>query len=381
MEKPIRIGIIGLSAKGGWAVFAHLPYLRKSSKYTITAICNTSLESSKAAVKAYGLPETTKAYGSPQELADDADVDLVLCTVNVAYHYESLLPALKAGKDVYCEWPLGKNLAEAEEMCRMAKEKGCKTMVGLQGQRSPIVAKLKEVIDQGKIGNVLSSTFTGPAMFIGPEEQQNKEYFLKAAVGGNMVTIFFGHTIETVISTLGELKSFSSILDIKVPTAELTDKPTSDPSRKVVRTVKRETHDQVLLQGHFESGALLSYHLHGGKPIGPGEGLNWRILGEKGEVSVTASGTWLQCGYPDSKIRLFDNRSEKIEEILIPQDEWDNLPLPAQNVARLYEAFADGRTDEFPDWSHAIQRHKMIDEMYSKERAGKQDQKAQYTNA
>jgi predicted dehydrogenase len=380
MAKPIRIGVIGLSAKGGWAVVAHLPYIRKSSKYTIAAICNTSAESSKAAIKAFGLPDTTKAYGSPQQLAEDADIDLVVCAVNVEHHYEALLPVVKSGKDIYCEWPLGKNLSEAEELARFANEKGSKTMVGLQAQRSPIVAKLKDIISQGKIGNVLSSTFTGPSMVIGPEEQENKEYFLKAATGGNMVTIFFGHTIETVMSTLGELKSFSSILDIKVPTADLTDKPPSDPSRKVVRTVKRETHDQVLLQGHLESGAVLSYHLHGGKAIGPGEGLDWRILGDRGELSVTASGTWLQCGYPDSKIRLFDNRADTIEQVPIPEDEWNSLPIPAQNVARLYEAFADGRKGEFPDWNAAVRRHKLIDEIYARERTGNQDSKARYVN-
>ncbi|KAI1855808.1 hypothetical protein JX265_012071 [Neoarthrinium moseri] len=370
MKQPIRVGILGLSAGGSWAVAAHLPYLNSSAKYSITAVCNSSVESSKAAIEKYGLPSSAKAYGRPEDLAGDADVDLVLCSINVALHHPALLPVLKAGKDVYCEWPLGSNLKQAEELNRLAKENGCKTIIGLQGGQCQVVNTLKEILAQGRIGNILSSTFAGAAQYVGPEEQEDKAYFFQAGVGGNLATIFFGHTIHIISSALGELSSHTSILDTKIPTVDLTDKPSTDPSRKVVRTVKRETHDQVLLQGRFESGALLSYHLYGGKAFAPGEGLHWRILGDRGELSITASGTNLQMGFPDCKIRLFDNRKDTVEEIPLVEDEWTKLPIPAQNTARIYEAFADGRTGDYPDWDLSIQRHKLIDEMYKGVKGG-----------
>lgn len=62
---PIRVGFIGLSTSG-WAPGAHLPYLKDSDKYQIVAICNSSIESSKAAIETYGLPSSTKAYGDPE---------------------------------------------------------------------------------------------------------------------------------------------------------------------------------------------------------------------------------------------------------------------------------------------------------------------------
>ena len=74
---PIRIGIIGLSgdAKTAWASTAHLPYLRASSEaFAITALCNTSISSAKKAIELYGLPPSTKAYGSPDDLANDDEV-------------------------------------------------------------------------------------------------------------------------------------------------------------------------------------------------------------------------------------------------------------------------------------------------------------------
>lgn len=81
---PIRVGIIGLSAKqDAWATKAHLPRLRDSPNYQILALCNSSVASSKAAVKVHNLAESTRAYGSPDELFADSDVDLVVISTRV----------------------------------------------------------------------------------------------------------------------------------------------------------------------------------------------------------------------------------------------------------------------------------------------------------
>jgi predicted dehydrogenase len=62
---PIRVGFLGLS-QSGWAPGAHLPYLQASPDYEIVAICNSSVESSKKAIKLYWLSDATKAYGDPE---------------------------------------------------------------------------------------------------------------------------------------------------------------------------------------------------------------------------------------------------------------------------------------------------------------------------
>lgn len=74
---PIRVGIIGLSknAKTSWASKAHLPYLLASNgKYEIKALCNSSVDSAKEAIKVYKLPPSTKAYGDPHDIANDPEV-------------------------------------------------------------------------------------------------------------------------------------------------------------------------------------------------------------------------------------------------------------------------------------------------------------------
>lgn len=108
---PIRLGIIGLSAdKSAWAASAHVTPLKSaplSSQYALKAIGTSRPETAKAAAKAYGLPED-KAYSSPEAIAHDPEVDMVVVSVKTPLHKELATPALKAGKMVFVEWPLGK---------------------------------------------------------------------------------------------------------------------------------------------------------------------------------------------------------------------------------------------------------------------------------
>jgi predicted dehydrogenase len=92
----IGVEIIGLSASSSWASTAHLPYLRDSSKYKITGVCNSSVECSRKAVHAHGVLKA-KAYGSVADMVASSDVDLVVCCVRVDRHYESIQPAIEAG--------------------------------------------------------------------------------------------------------------------------------------------------------------------------------------------------------------------------------------------------------------------------------------------
>lgn len=134
---PIRTAIIGLSTNAitNWASAAHLPYFLSPagrSRYEIVALCNSSVESAKAAIEAYKLPAKTRAYGSPDDLAADNEVQLVVVSTRVDKHYETALPSVKAGKDVYVEWPLAENAVRAGELASLAKDKGGKTAIGLQ---------------------------------------------------------------------------------------------------------------------------------------------------------------------------------------------------------------------------------------------------------
>ena len=359
---PIRIGFIGLSASGGWATIAHFPYLKQSSKYAIVALCNSSIDAAKAAVAHYSLPPSTKTYGSTVELAADPDVDLVVCCVRVDRHYETIRPSLEAGKNVYVEWPLGANLDEAQELTDIANKKGVTTLIGLQARHSPVVNTVRNLVESGRIGNVLSSTVVSSAGNYGPTENAWTRYFTERKIGGNMVSIHFGHTIDYILYTLGELSSFNGMLSIQRPRVDILDRDSNK-----VETVTKDTHDQIMLQGTLKSGGVLSVHLRGGAPFSGEPGLTWRIYGETGEIMVTANGPFLQIGYPAIDIRLHDfakGEVQNIDENASGSTGGEDLPLPARNVSRVYEAYASERAATHADFNEALKRHRLLDQLY-----------------
>lgn len=199
-KSRVRIALIGLSpsATTSWASSAHLPNLLTEAgreRFQIVALCNSSVTSAEAAIRAYGLdPATTKAYGSVVELAADPDVDFVLCTTRVDRHYATILPSIRAGKDVFIEWPIAANQQEIEHLVDTAKQSGSSAIVGVQRRYAPPVLKIKELLDAGAIGKLLNVHVNAHGAFISPGSWPiGLKYFAQRAVGGNPITIAVGH--------------------------------------------------------------------------------------------------------------------------------------------------------------------------------------------
>src|SRR5258708_18385163 len=126
----IRVGIIGANPDRGWAMQAHIPALKSlSDEFEITALSTSRRASAAAAGKLFGVP---LAFDNHHDLVNSAAVDVVAITVKVPYHFELAADALTAEKAVYCEWPLGNGLAEAERLAALGEEKGELAVSGLE---------------------------------------------------------------------------------------------------------------------------------------------------------------------------------------------------------------------------------------------------------
>src|SRR5258708_7669788 len=134
-DKRIRVSIIGANPDRGWAAEAHIPALKSlSNDFEITALSTSRRESAHVASKLFSVPV---AFDNHQDLVNTADVDVVAITVKVPYHLELATAALDAGKAVYCEWPLGNGLKEAENLAALAKKKGVPPPPGHQAPSAP----------------------------------------------------------------------------------------------------------------------------------------------------------------------------------------------------------------------------------------------------
>ncbi|KZL84057.1 oxidoreductase family protein [Colletotrichum incanum] len=379
---PIRIALIGLSAsaKTSWAAEGHLPYLlspRGRQHYTITALLNSSIKAAEAARTHYGLPDDVKAYGDPGALAQDPDVDLVVCNTRIDTHFDVVAPSARAGKAIYVEWPLTQDLESSEELARLVAQSGQGSIAGLQGQVARVVLKIKEVVDSGRIGKVLGSDVEAYGNLLPRDElPEGLAYFAEKKVGGNPVTIAFAHMIDYVHHVLGEFsddgRAFESRLQIQRPEVKVLGDGTG-------RRVRSDVPDFIALHGPLRGrnaveGATLAVRFRNGPPFKGRPAFVWRIVGEKGEVEVESpSGPYLHSDSYNEPIaiRVHDHERDEVEDVPWSWEGWQEvLPVRARNVGEVYERFARwveaGKSDgegggQWPTIQHAILRMRELE--------------------
>src|SRR5947199_8086565 len=218
-ESTLGVGIIGVSPVRGWAATAHIPALRALPNYEIRSLSGHSADSARAAGDVFGV---RAVFSDPKQLVSQPDIDVVVVTVKVPHHRELVSAALDAGKAVYCEWPLGRDLDEARAMAALAAKQGVRTVVGLQARQAPAIEFVQELLSDGYIGEVLSTTMVGlsiPGDVVG----QPNAYLLDKTNGANMLTIAVGHSLDILNYVLGEFADLSAVSKLRRPPITIED--------------------------------------------------------------------------------------------------------------------------------------------------------------
>jgi len=349
--KKIRVGIIGANPDRGWAGQAHIPALRPlSDDFEITALSTSRRESADAAGEVFAVPLT---FDNHHDLVTSAEVDVVAVTVKVPHHLELATAALEAGKAVYCEWPLGNGLAEAEALAELARKQGVLAVAGLQARSAPPMAYVRDLINQGFVGEVLSTTLIGSGMGWGPTVEPFNTYLNDKQNGATMLSIAVGHAMDALCYCLGEVRELSATTTARRRTFTVGEAGGPLPMN---------TDDQVCVTGLLEGGAALSAHYRGG--YSRGTNLLWEINGTDGDLQVTSSG-----GQPQIfELTVHGGHGEQSSlEVLPVPDQYQWSPPqgrgPSANVARAYARFArDYRegTHLCPTFDDAVTRHRML---------------------
>ena len=351
MSKRIRVGIIGANPDRGWAAQAHIPALKSlSDDFEITALSTSRRESADAASKRFGVP---LAFDNHQELVNNDAVDVVAVTVKVPYHLELATAALDAGKAVYCEWPLGNGLNEAETLAALAKKKGVLAVAGLQARSAPSVAYVRDLITQGYVGEVLSTTLIGSGMGWGPTVEPYNAYLNDKKNGATMLSIALGHAADALCHCLGEVRELSATMTVRRQSFTIAGTGERKPLT---------TEDQVGVSGVLEGGAAFSIHYRGG--VSRGTNLLWEINGTEGDLQLTAAGGQAQI----FEMTVHGGKGAQSSLEVLPVSEsyrWSPRqgPGPSTNVAQAYARFArDYRegTHLCPTFDDAVTRHRML---------------------
>ena len=268
------------------------------------------------------------------------------------HHFEVASAALDAGKAVYCEWPLGNGLKEAERLAALAKKKGVLAVAGLQARAAPPVAYVHDLIGQGYVGEVLSTTLIGSGMGWGPTVEPFNAYMHDKKNGATMLSIGLGHAADALCYCLGEVRELSATMTVRRKSFTIAKTGESKPMT---------AEDQVAVTGLLEGGEAFSIHYRGG--YSRGTNLLWEINGTDGDLQVTAEGGQAQIF--DLTVRGANGAHSSLEIVPVPQ-QYRLSPVkgPALNVAQAYAHFArDYRegTHLCPTFDDAVTRHRMLD--------------------
>ncbi len=348
----LGVGIVGVSPVRGWAATAHIPALRALPNYEIRALSAHSAESARAAGEVFGV---STVFSDHEQLVTQPDVDVVAVTVKVPHHRELVCAALAAGKAVYCEWPLGRDLDDARAMAALAAGQGVRTVAGLQARQAPAIEFAQELLRDGYVGEVLSTTMVGLSV-PGDVVVQANAYMLDKASGANLLTIAVGHSLDTLNYLLGEFAGLSAVSDLRRPLITI-----EETGEQIVKTAA----DQIAVIGTLTSGATASVHVR--EAVAGGTGFLWEINGTGGTLRITADAA-VPGIYPLT-VAGAHGRNEPAE-LAVPAalaQKWPALSslqgAPAFNVGRAYAAFAadiDNGTHTVPGFADAVRRHEVI---------------------
>src|SRR5580765_1644072 len=278
MKDKIRVGIVGATVTqggSGWGANAHVPALKALPHYELKAVCTSREDTAKASAAAFG---AGRGFHRFSDMAADPEVDLLVVCGRVPGHRELVMAGLQAGKSVLCEWPLGANLAEAEEMAGLAGRRSVKTIVGLQARSDPTILYAADLVKQGYVGEVLTanlSTVAQAQLQRGP----GRIWQGVRANGANTLTIAGGHAIDALCAVIGEFAEVSARVSTRIAEWKtLEGKP-----------VPVDAPDSINVIGRMVSGAEVSVNV-AAVPSNP-SGNRMEIYGREGALVIRADGS------------------------------------------------------------------------------------------
>lgn len=180
MKEKIRWGIVGL----GNIAQKFADDLKLVPDGVLTAVASRDIEKAKRFGK---LNNAKYAFGSYQELFSCSEVDVVYIATPHTSHAELSIMAMNEGRNVLCEKPMGINGGEVERMIASARKNKAFLMEALWSRFNPSIRKVKDLVDEGIIGEVgyLNADFA----FYALDRDENGRLLNPALAGGSLLDI------------------------------------------------------------------------------------------------------------------------------------------------------------------------------------------------
>ncbi|MEM3478467.1 MAG: Gfo/Idh/MocA family oxidoreductase [Candidatus Bathyarchaeia archaeon] len=222
------VGVIGC----GWAGEKHVKAYLALSNVRVKAVADIDEEKARRLGSSIG----ASWHRDYQQILGDPEINAVSVCLPHYLHVRVSIEAMEAGKHVLCEKPMATSLEEADAMIRSARKMGVTLMIAENVRFHSFNLKMKELIDQGLIGEVfLARIFRDHEMH---DYLKSRPWFLSLKEAGGGIWISGGiHDVDALRMLIGEPEEISLF-----------------QSRKVLREM--EGDDTVVAVLRFSDGAL-----------------------------------------------------------------------------------------------------------------------------
>lgn len=212
--KPISIGLIGYGGIGRVHALAYraIPfyYGLPAATVKIVGVATTRAASAQKAAQEIGCEFWTADY---RELLARGDIDVVDVTTPNHAHAEIVIAAAQAGKHIYCEKPLAMTVAEGQRMVNAAAQAGVKTQMTFNLRFFPAVARARQLIERGFLGNIFS--FRGRyyrSSYIAADKPLSWR-LRKDVSGGGALFDLGSHILDLIYYLLGDYSAVQATVD------------------------------------------------------------------------------------------------------------------------------------------------------------------------
>ena len=327
--QPVNWGIISTALIGTAKV---IPAMQKSKHCRIQAIASRDLALAKKWAKELGIP---RAYGSYEELLADREIEAVYNPLPNHLHVPWSIKAAEAGKHVLCEKPIALDAKEAEQLVAARNRTGKLITEAFMVRGHPQWLRARELVRQGKIGElrVVQGLFT--YFLTDPENVRNK-----ADIGGGGLYDIGCYPIVTSRFLFGAeptrvvgLIEYDPVLKIDRLASAILDFPTGHAS-------------------FMCATQLVPYQ-------------RMQILGTKGRIEVEIPFN----APPDKPCRIFVDDGSLLGDASAKEVAFPVCDQYAIQGDLFSEAIRTGKPVEFP-LENAVQNMRIIDAIFRSAKAG-----------
>ena len=194
----LRVGVVGVGSMG----FHHARVyseLAKEGKVELVGVADANFERAKEVAKKF----KTLPYSDYRELAEE-NLDAVSIAVPTSLHKQAALNFIERGTSVLVEKPIAESIESAEAIIKAAEKNGVVLMVGHIERFNPAVLKLKELIEKGELGDIVTIS----AKRVGPMAARIRDVGIIIDLGVHdidVISYLFGRPIEEVYARAGNV--------------------------------------------------------------------------------------------------------------------------------------------------------------------------------